>query len=221
MPPVFRPAALVDALTYLTRLAGTQSPVLAIAGATDVLPAHVGRSLTDNILDLSGLAALRGLSVGQVDGRAALRIGALSTWTDIADWVVRDASSPAFDALALAAREIGGAQIQHRGTIGGNLCHASPAADGVPVLLALNASVVLTALSGSRTLALADFLTGPRSTTRRQDELLEAVVIPMPQAHRFSIGVPETRSSSLSGDFCGDGGRGHRLDRRPGIHARG
>jgi CO/xanthine dehydrogenase FAD-binding subunit len=83
-----------------------------------------------------------------------------------------------FDGLKLAAREVGGLQIQNAGTVGGNLCNASPAADGVPCLLALDAQVELASARGRRRVPLADFVTGGRQTARRPDELLTAVLIP-------------------------------------------
>src|SRR5690606_16713582 len=102
------------------------------------------------------------------------RIGAATTWTQ----VLRERLPHAFDGLKLAAREVGGVQVQNCGTVGGNLCNASPAADGVPPLLALDAAVELTGQAGSRMLPLADFITGPRRTARGPGELLTAVVVP-------------------------------------------
>ena len=110
-----------------------------------------------------------------VDGEA-VRIGAAATWTDI---VVANLP-PAFDALKTAAREIGAVQIQNRGTIAGNLCNASPAADGVPPLLILDASVELLSKRGSRRLPLSRFITGNRRTALAPDEILTAVVTPAP-----------------------------------------
>ena len=83
-----------------------------------------------------------------------------------------------FDALKSAAREVGSVQIQNRGTVAGNLCNASPAADGVPPLLVLDAEVELTSQAGVRRMPLADFIVGNRKTCRKQDELLTAVLIP-------------------------------------------
>jgi CO/xanthine dehydrogenase FAD-binding subunit len=80
--------------------------------------------------------------------------------------------------LKSAAREVGSVQIQNRGTIAGNLCNASPAADGVPPLLALDAEVELVSKRGARTMPLADFIVGNRKTQRNPDELLTAVLVP-------------------------------------------
>ncbi|HSC62979.1 MAG TPA: FAD binding domain-containing protein, partial [Caldimonas sp.] len=101
-------------------------------------------------------------------------IGATTTWTD----VVSAELPPLFDALRAAAREVGGVQIQNAGTVAGNLCNASPAADGTPVLLALGARVVLQSERGERELPLAEFVLGNRRTARAADELVVAVRIP-------------------------------------------
>jgi CO/xanthine dehydrogenase FAD-binding subunit len=171
-----RPEELGQALRWLA----TSRPAI-VAGGTDFHPARVGRPPEAEILDLSRLAALRGITA---DG-SGWRIGALTTWTDVA----RAALPPLFDALAQAALEVGGLQVQNRGTVGGNLCNASPAADGVPALLALDARVELASLRGARTLALADFVFGARRTALAPDELLVAVRLPR--------GTPAARSRFL------------------------
>jgi CO/xanthine dehydrogenase FAD-binding subunit len=160
-----RPQALEDAVAAL---AGGSYTVL--AGGTDVYPARVGRPFSDDILDITALSGLRGIA----ESDAGWRLGALTTWSD----VLRAPLPPVFDALKLAAREVGGVQIQNAGTLAGNLCNASPAADGVPPLLALEAEVELAAAGGTRRLALADFILGNRKTARRPDELVTAIHIP-------------------------------------------
>jgi CO/xanthine dehydrogenase FAD-binding subunit len=160
-----RPEALDDALR--ARAAG---PWAVLAGGTDFYPARVGTMVEEHVLDITALGELRGVreEAGQV------RIGALATWTDVAE-----ATLPAWlDALKLVAREVGGVQIQNAGTVAGNLCNASPAADGVPPLLALGAQVELRSVRGVRTLALADFVLGNRKTACAADELVTAVLVP-------------------------------------------
>ena len=166
-----RPSDLAEAL----RLRGQGAQI--IAGGTDFYPVRVGRPLYDRdiagVLDLTGLADLNGIS----DQGGFHRIGALTTWTTLAE-----AALPAqFDCLQAAAREVGGRQIQNRGTIGGNLCNASPAADGVPALLALGAEIELLSAAGARRLPLGDFILGPRQTALRADEILAAILVPKPQ----------------------------------------
>jgi CO/xanthine dehydrogenase FAD-binding subunit len=141
-----------------------------LAGGTDLYPQHVGRPLTTPVIDIGGIAELRGIH----STADAYRIGALTRWADVAS-----ASLPArFDGLRAAAIQVGSVQVQNSGTVGGNLCNASPAADGIPPLLSLDASVELTSTAGSRVLSLETFLTGYRQTARRPDELLTAVLIP-------------------------------------------
>lgn len=163
--PYLRPDTLEDALEALA--SGGFRPM---AGCTDLYPATEAKTLGGPMLDVTGIRALRGITTG-TDG---VRIGAATTWTDI----VKADLPPAFDGLKAAAREVGATQIQNRGTIGGNLCNASPAADGVPPLLTLDASVTLASQSGVRDLPLAEFITGPRRIALRPDELLTAVTVP-------------------------------------------
>lgn len=147
-------------------------PVAVIAGGTDWFPAQGDRPFRGDMLDLTRIEGLRGITAGA----EGWRIGATTTWTD----VIRADLPPAFDGLKAAARQVGSVQIQNAGTVAGNLCNASPAADGVPPLLTLDAEVELTSLAGCRRLPLADFLTGVRRTDRRPDELLTALHLPFP-----------------------------------------
>ena len=146
------------------------SPWRVLAGATDFYPALGNRPLDENILDINGLDELRGI-YRSGDGFA---IGARTIWTDI----IAAALPPAFDALKQAAREVGSVQIQNVGTIAGNLCNASPAADGVPALLILDAEVELRSARGIRRLPLGDFILGNRRTARATDELVTAIHVP-------------------------------------------
>lgn len=161
-----RPATLEEALDRLA--AGARL----LAGGTDVMTQAGEAGLAGDIVDLSGLRALSGVTrePGQI------RLGGATTWSEIA----RADLPPAFDALKAAAREVGSVQIQNRGTLAGNLCNASPAADGVPPLLVLDAQVDLVSPRGRRRLPLADFLTGPRRTARAADEILAAILCPVP-----------------------------------------
>lgn len=140
------------------------------AGCTDLFPTTDRKQLAGPVLDITGLTDLRGVTA--TDG--GLRIGALTTWADI----VRADMPPSCDGLKLAAREVGAMQIQNRGTIAGNLCNASPAADGVPPLLTLDASVELMSAQGTRVLPLHDFILGPRKTALGAGEMVTAILIP-------------------------------------------
>lgn len=161
----FRPVDLNDALAYLE--AGSCT---VIAGCTDVYPAHVGQRPRGPILDISAVSEARGIA----EQEDHYRIGALTTWAEIA----AAALPPSLDALKSAARQIGGVQIQNTGTLGGNLCNASPAADGVPPLLSVDASVELHSRAGARTVPLQQFITGNRRTVRASDELLTTIIVP-------------------------------------------
>ena len=149
-----------------------------LAGGTDLYPAHVGRKVAAPLLDITGIAALRGIRRDD----AGWTIGATTTWSDVA----RADLPPLFDALRAAAREVGGVQIQNTATVAGNLCNASPAADGTPVLLAMGASVVLRSERGERVLPLAQFVLGNRHTARAADELVVAVRVPARSARARS-----------------------------------
>ena len=162
-----RPSDLDEALGLLA-----EGGAHIIAGATDVYPAAGEHALEGDYVDVSNISTLRGASVG-VD---AVRIGATTTWSDIA----RADLPPAFDALKVAARDVGAVQIQNRGTIAGNLCNASPAADGVPPLLILDAEVELASRRGTRRLALDAFISGARRTLLARDEVMTAIVAPLP-----------------------------------------
>ncbi len=160
-----RPDTLADALALLS-----DTPLRIAAGCTDLFPATERKALPSPVLDITGIADLRGIKRGP-DG---VTIGATTTWRDIIDCDL----PPAFDGLKLAAREVGARQIQARGTIAGNLCNASPAADGVPPLLTLDAEVEMQSAAGARRLPLSLFLTGPRATAWAPDEILTRIHIP-------------------------------------------
>lgn len=142
-----------------------------LAGGTDVYPALRDRPVRADILDITRIADLRGITRHPEGG---WRIGATTTWTDI----TRATLPACFDGLKLAAREVGSIQVQNAGTVAGNICNASPAADGVPPLLALDAVVELASAGGQRRIPLAEFITGVRRTARRTEELVTAVLIP-------------------------------------------
>ncbi len=160
-----QPSVLDDALAALAA-----RPWAVLAGGTDFYAARVGRPIREAILDISRLASLRGIA----QEAGGWRIGALTTWSD----VLRAPLPPVFDGLKQAARDVGGVQTQNAGTVAGNLCNASPAADGIPALMSLSAEVELASTGGVRRLPLADFVTGNRATQRRLDELATAILVP-------------------------------------------
>jgi len=160
-----RPNTLDEAVTLLASPGGQ-----ILAGGTDFYPALGERLPQGRIVDITALREIRGITLESDH----IRIGGLTTWTD----VIRTSLPRCFDALKAAAREVGSVQIQNRGTVAGNLCNASPAADGVPPLLALDAEVELASAMGTRRIPLEQFLAGNRKTQRRSDEILAAVLVP-------------------------------------------
>lgn len=165
MAGYLRPGELGAALAALDAV-----PHAIVAGGTDYYPARVGRPLDDDVLDITGIAALRGID----EHADHFRIGALATWSEL----IATALPACFDGLKQAAREVGGVQVQNAGTIVGNVCNASPAADGMPGLLSLDAVVELASATGARAVPLAEFVTGNRRTVRAPNEMVTAITIP-------------------------------------------
>ncbi len=147
-----RPRCLEEALSALAR------PHTVLAGGTDFYPARVGRTIDENVLDIGGIAALRGITAGE----QGWRLGATTTWSEL----IETDLPPLFDGLKQA--------------IAGNVCNASPAADGVPCLLALDAEVEL-AGPAIRRLPLRQFITGVRRTALAPGELVIAIHVPRPR----------------------------------------
>ncbi|MEM9355511.1 MAG: FAD binding domain-containing protein [Pseudomonadota bacterium] len=161
----FRPSDLVSALDWL---ATTDTRIA--AGCTDLLASTSDPRLSGNILDITAIEELRGITSSDEHWR----FGATTTWTD----VIEADLPPAFDSLKLAAREVGSQQIQNAGTLAGNLCNASPAADGVPCWLTLDAEVELVSKVSVRRLPITSFITGPRKTKLSRGELVSAILVP-------------------------------------------
>lgn len=162
----FRPEDLDEALALMQ-----ERSLTVLAGGTDYFPAKGRLPVQGDILDITRLDRLSGITR---EASGHLRIGACVTWTQL----LQADLPPAFDGLKQAARQVGGQQIQNAGTIVGNLCNASPAADGVPPLLTLEAQVELSSAEGQRLLPLTDFILGPRQIALRSGELVSALVIP-------------------------------------------
>ena len=165
---LLEPRSLTDALKMLH----SEGPLVPLAGCTDLYVAlNFGTLRPTRFLNLWRLDALRGIETRGT----TLRIGALTTYTEIIKSGVLRRRLPM---LVAAAREVGGVQIQNRGTIGGNVANASPAGDTLPVLLAADAIVVLRSTSETRRVPMPSFFTGYRQTAARPDELIVALEIP-------------------------------------------
>jgi len=161
-----KPKSIDEALALLA-----QDRWRILAGGTDFYAAQGRQPHRQSVLDINGLDALR--HIGETESHILL--GARATWSDV---IAAENLPPAFDALKLAAREVGSAQIQNTGTVAGNLCNASPAADGVPPLLTLDAEVELRSAAAARILKLGDFIHGNRRTALAPGEMVTAVRVP-------------------------------------------
>lgn len=184
-------------------LAGLGEGVMAYSGGTELLLAMKMGLLTPALLvDLKGIASLRSIAR---EGDT-LAIGAGATHDDIARNVLVREHAPL---LADIEARVGNARVRASGTIGGNLCFAEPRSDVATVLAAMDASVVLRSAVGSRTIPVADFLVGPYWTQRLDEELLTAVVLPLPAAtgaylkfqitERPTVGVAAVRLTDGTG----------------------
>ncbi|HET7168507.1 MAG TPA: xanthine dehydrogenase family protein subunit M [Candidatus Limnocylindrales bacterium] len=172
-PPVSSPRTLAAAYAALAG-APPDRPVRPMAGGTDLLVALTAElgPAPDAVLDLWAIDALRGIAIE--DG--TLAFGALTTYTDIRRSALCREHVPA---LVEAAATIGAAQIQNRGTLGGNIANASPAGDTLPVLLAADAVVVIGSDRGEREVRAIDFWTGYRATALAHDELIVRIRVPL------------------------------------------
>lgn len=172
-PPIETPRTLAEAYAVLAG-SSADAQVTPIAGGTDVMVRITGEigDPPSRMIDLSRLDDLRGISV---DGGAVV-LGARTTYTEIRR---SDACREHLPALVEAAATIGAAQIQNRGTLGGNVANASPAGDTLPVLLALDAEIVVGGARGERTIPVADFWVAYRRTALAPDELILRIRIPV------------------------------------------
>jgi len=164
---VLSPRTLAEAL----RLKAERPEARPIQGGTDVMvELNFDRSRPPALLNLNEVAELRGWS----RENGTLRLGASLTYTEAMSGQLAEA----FPALAEASRTVGSPQIRNRGTIGGNLGTASPAGDALPPLVVRGAEVELVSVRGVRTMALTEFLTGPKQNALAPDELIAGVLVP-------------------------------------------
>jgi CO/xanthine dehydrogenase FAD-binding subunit len=172
-PPIETPASLEDALAILAG-STADAPITPIAGGTDLMVRITGEigEPPERLIDLSRLEELHGIAL---DGDAIV-LGARTTYTEIRH---SGACREHLPILVEAAATIGAAQIQNRGTLGGNIANASPAGDTLPVLLALDALIVVAGPRGRRAIAAADFWVAYRRTALAPDELVVEVRIPI------------------------------------------
>ena len=163
-----------------------------LAGCTDVyVGLHFGTLKEQRFIDLWNLDELRGIAI---DG-GRLRIGALTTYSEI---IASKLVMRRLPMLVAASREVGGAQIQNRGTLGGNIANASPAGDTLPVLAAAGAEVVLRSARAQRTVPFNAFYTGYRTSVRQPDELIVAVEFPAVDGRQWWRKVGTRRAQAIS-----------------------
>ena len=165
---LLQPRSLTDALTMLR----DEGPLVPMAGCTDLyVSLNFGTLKDTRFLNLWALEALRTI---EIRGRL-LFIGALATHSDLIRSPLVNRRIPM---LSAAAREVGGVQIQNRGTLGGNVANGSPAGDTLPVLAAAEAIVVLRSARATRRVPFTAFYTGYRQSVRQPDELIVGFEIP-------------------------------------------
>lgn len=170
MTRYFRPTSLDEAIAIKAA-----QDVTVLAGGTDVYPVRTARKAWGDpahkpVLDITAVPGLRGIT----EEAGGWRLGALTTWSDLATADL----PPLLDGYRRAAREVGGLQVQNLGTLAGNLVTASPAGDGIPNLMALDAVVEVAGQGGTRTLPIQAFSTGYRSTALGTDEIVTALIVP-------------------------------------------
>jgi len=185
---LLQPRSLADALHLLR----AHAPLTPLAGGTDVyVGLNAGTVAERAFLNLWPLDELRG-----IERRGdALRIGALTTYTDLAGSALVRRRVPM---LVAAAREVGAVQIQNRGTLGGNIANGSPAGDTLPVLAAADAMVELRSVDWVRKVPFTEFYTGYRASVRRPDELITAVEIPPVEGAQWFRKVGTRAAQSIS-----------------------
>jgi CO/xanthine dehydrogenase FAD-binding subunit len=182
-PPVASPRTLAEAYALLAEL-----PHRPVAGGTDLLVQITGElgDPPERVLDIWRLDELRGI---RVDSNGIV-LGALTTYAEIRRSPLIAEFLPAF---AEAAATIGAAQIQNRGTIGGNVMNASPAGDMLPLLLACDAQLVAGTAQGERWIPVREFWPGYRRTALEPSELLLRIAIPLPAGRQLRYRKVGTR----------------------------
>ena len=183
-----RPRSLKAALSLLA----SNTQLMPIAGCTDVyVGLQFGTVREQRFIDIWALDELRGITLKH----DVLRVGALTTYTELIESKMVMKRLPM---LVAAAREVGGMQIQNRGTLGGNVANASPAGDTLPVLAAANANVILRSTHGERSVAFASFYTGYRASVRQPDELIVAIEFPGVDGRQWWRKVGTRRAQAIS-----------------------
>ena len=172
-------AQTVSEVVALLDEKGDQARIL--AGGTDlIVQAREGKRTLDWMIDIKSIPEV---NILDYDSKNGLTLGAAVPCYQI---YAVDAICDAYPGLIDATKIIGGTAIQGRAGVGGNLCNASPAADGIPPLIVLNATCVIAGLKGEREIPVEDFCTGPGQTALEKGEMLVSIKIPVPQKNSSS-----------------------------------
>ena len=176
---VLRPRSLREALAMLRDASDGSKPLVPLAGGTDLyVGLNAGTARETRYIDLWPLDKLRGIAKRGVAGDVTLVFGALTTYSAC---IASAKVNQHLPILAAASREVGGVQIQNRGTLGGNIGNGSPAGDALPELAAAETTQILRSVDGQRAVPLGDFYTGYRATVRRDDELITEIHVTVPR----------------------------------------
>jgi CO/xanthine dehydrogenase FAD-binding subunit len=185
---LLEPRTLRDALRMLDQ----EGPLVPMAGCTDLyVSLNFGTLSSTRFLNLWGLDELRSIALRD----RLLSIGALCSYTDI---IRSRAVRARLPMLVAAGREIGGPQIQNRGTLGGNIANASPAGDTLPVLAAADAVIVVANSAGTRRIPFVEFYTGYRKTVLAANELILAVEVPRVRGRQWFRKVGTRAAQAIS-----------------------
>ena len=192
-----RPASVKDAVGLVTARSGAKF----LAGGQSILPVlKLELAEHSDLVSLAGCKELRDI---RVDG-SSLLVGALATHDDVSGSPVVNKAIPA---LAKLAAGIGDAQVRNRGTLGGSVAHADPAADYPAALLGLGATVV----TDRRSIAADDFFTGLFQTALARDELVKAVQFPIPKRAAYAKFAHRASKYALVGVFVAEHAAGIRV----------
>lgn len=185
----FRPKTLKEALSLVSQY-GKKSRVM--AGGTDLLvQMKRGKVLPHYIIDIGGIRGRDYITYSERDG---LKIGAQTTIHAIASSsLIRES----FSILSQAASQLAVAKIRMRATMAGNLCNASPSAETAPALIALGASITISAADSERTVPIENFFTGPGKTVLKPDELVTGILIPNPLPRSSGVYIKHTLRKAM------------------------
>jgi CO/xanthine dehydrogenase FAD-binding subunit len=169
--PVMHPTTIEEATTLLAE----HPSAMLLAGGTDAMVGINDGHLrpADSVMVVNRIAALRSWRHDPVAN--TLTVGASVTYTEL----MREPIASLVPALAEASRTVGSPQIRNAGTLGGNLGTSSPAGDGLPVLAALDATLTLASATGSRTMAVTDFMVGVKRTAIEPGEMITEIALPV------------------------------------------